>query len=42
LKGYVLGDLKEEDGSVEQYMRSSAITYAAQEFTWPDGQRVET
>lgn len=42
LKGYVLGDLKEEDGGVEQYMRSSAITYAALEFTWPDGARVET
>jgi energy-coupling factor transporter ATP-binding protein EcfA2 len=42
LKGYVLGDLKEEDGGVEQYMRQSAITYAALEFTWPDGKRVET
>ena len=42
LKGYVLGDLKEEDGGVEQYMRSSAIAYAALEFTWPDGRRVET
>ena len=42
LKGYVLGDLKEEDGGVDQYMRQSAITYAALEFTWPDGKRVET
>ena len=42
LKGYVLGDLKEEDGGVEQYMRQSAITYAALEFTWPDGKRIET
>lgn len=42
LKSYVLGDLKEEEGGVEQYMRSSAITYAALEFTWPDGKRVET
>jgi len=42
LKGYVLGDLKEEDAGVEQYMRQSAITYAALEFTWPDGGRRET
>ncbi len=42
LKGYVLGDLKEEESGVGQYMRQSAITYAALEFTWPDGQRVET
>ncbi len=42
LKGYVLGDLKEDDGGVGQYMRQSAITYAALEFTWPDGERVET
>ena len=42
LKGYVLGDLKEEDGGAQQYMRQSAITYAALEFTWPDGKRVET
>lgn len=27
---------------MEQYMRQSAITYAALEFTWPDGKRVET
>ena len=42
LKGYVLGDLKEEEGGVEQFMRQSAICYAALEFTWPDEQYVET
>jgi putative exonuclease SbcCD C subunit/AAA domain-containing protein len=42
LKGYVLGDLKEEIGGVKQYMRQSAVTYVALEFTWPDGQQVET
>lgn len=42
LKGYCLGDIKEDEGGVAQYMRDSAITYAALEFTWPDGKRVET
>jgi energy-coupling factor transporter ATP-binding protein EcfA2 len=47
LKGYSLGDLKEEEGGVTQYMRDSAITYAAIELTWPLGtgqapQRIET
>lgn len=47
LKGYVLGDIKEDEGGVTQYMRDSAITYAALEFTWPDsaaeeGHRIET
>jgi energy-coupling factor transporter ATP-binding protein EcfA2 len=47
LKGYVLGDIKEDEGGVTQYMRDSAITYAALEFTWPDasgaeGRRIET
>src|SRR6266487_2240474 len=35
LKGYCLGDIKEEEGGVVQYMRDSAITYAAIELTWP-------
>ena len=42
LKSYALGDIKEDEGGVAQYMRDSAITYAALEFTWPDGRRVET
>jgi energy-coupling factor transporter ATP-binding protein EcfA2 len=48
LKGYCLGDLKEEEGGVAQYMRDSAITYAAIELTWPldrggpAAQRIET
>ncbi len=48
LKGYCLGDIKEEEGGVTQYMRDSAITYAAIELTWPldragrEGQRSET
>src|SRR5437764_4725517 len=35
LKGYCLGDIKEEEAGVTQYMRDSAITYAAIELTWP-------
>ncbi len=37
LKGYCLGDTKEEENGVTQYMRSSAITYVALEFIWPNG-----
>ena len=42
LKGYCLGDTKEEENGVTQYMRSSAITYVALEFTWPNGKKCET
>jgi hypothetical protein len=42
LKGYCLGDTKEEEDGVEQYMRDSGVTFIALEFTWPDGSRVET
>lgn len=35
LKGYCLGDTKQEEGGVTQYMRPSAFTYVALEFTWP-------
>ncbi|NBV24500.1 MAG: hypothetical protein EBS05_21600 [Proteobacteria bacterium] len=42
LKGYCLGDMKQEDNGVAQYWRSNAITYVALEFTWPNGKRVET
>lgn len=42
LKGYCLGDTKEEENGTIQYMRRSAITYAALEFTWPGGRRHET
>ncbi len=43
LKGYCLGDTKEEESGTPQYMRpNGAITYAALEFTWPDGERIET
>lgn len=42
LKGYCLGDTKHEENGVTQYMRSSAISYIALEFTWPNGKRVET
>ena len=37
LKGYCLGDLKDDEGGVDKYMRQSAITYVALEFTWPNG-----
>src|ERR1700761_2364134 len=42
LKGYCLGDTKEEENGVTQYMRSSAITYVALEFTWPNRKKCET
>lgn len=42
LKGYCLGDTKQEEGGVTQYMRDRAITYVALEFTWPQAERVET
>lgn len=43
LKSYCLGDTKQEIEGVAQYMRpKGAITYAALEFTWPDGERRET
>ncbi|MFM1770455.1 MAG: hypothetical protein RJA22_2984 [Verrucomicrobiota bacterium] len=42
LKGYCLGDTKQEENGVTQYMRSSAITYVALEFTWPNRKRRET
>jgi energy-coupling factor transporter ATP-binding protein EcfA2 len=41
LKGYCLGDIKGENGD-PQYMRQSSITYAALEFTWPNGKKIET
>jgi uncharacterized protein YPO0396 len=42
LKGYCLGDTKEEENGATQYMRSRAITYVALEFTWPNGKKSET
>jgi hypothetical protein len=42
LKGYCLGDTKEEENGVTKYMRQSAISYVALEFTWPNGKRRET
>ncbi|HEX9046349.1 MAG TPA: ATP-binding protein, partial [Verrucomicrobiae bacterium] len=42
LKGYCLGDTKQEENGITQYMRPSGITYVALEFTWPNGKRVET
>jgi chromosome segregation ATPase len=42
LKGYCLGDTKQEENGVTQYMRQSAVSYVALEFTWPNGKRVET
>jgi hypothetical protein len=45
LKGYVLGDTKQEEDGVTQYMRQAAIAYVALEFTWPGNrkkERVET
>ncbi|MEO7298784.1 MAG: SbcC/MukB-like Walker B domain-containing protein [Verrucomicrobiota bacterium] len=42
LKGYCLGDTKQEENGVAQFMRQSAITYVALEFTWPSGRKAET
>ena len=42
LKGYCLGDTKQEENGVIQYMRQSAISYVALEFTWPKGKHAET
>ena len=42
LKGYCLGDTKQEEGGITQYMRDAGITFVALEFTWPDAKRVET
>ncbi len=42
LKGYCLGDTKQEENGITQYMRQSAISYVALEFTWPNGKKVET
>lgn len=42
LKGYCLGDTKQEEAGVTQYMRNSAISYVALEFTWPNKKRFET
>ncbi len=42
LKGYCLGDTKQEEGGVTQYMRDSAVTFVALEFAWPNRRRVET
>ena len=42
LRGYVLGDTKQEEGGVTQYMRDAAIAYVALEFTWPGAKKFET
>jgi len=42
LKGYVLGDTKQEEGGVTQYMRDAAVAYVALEFTWPNRRKCET
>ncbi|HOW64769.1 MAG TPA: SbcC/MukB-like Walker B domain-containing protein [Candidatus Paceibacterota bacterium] len=46
VKSYCLLDTKREENGVEQYLRSSAITYIALEFSWPhkatDEERIET
>jgi hypothetical protein len=43
LKSYILCDTKREENGQPQYVRDKgAICYVALEFTWPDGERVET
>lgn len=41
-KSYCLCDTQEDVDGVAQYARDGGITYIALEFTWPDGERVET
>jgi uncharacterized protein YPO0396 len=42
VKGYCLGDTKEEEGGVTQYMRSTVITFVGLEFVWTVQKKVET
>jgi len=44
LKGYCLGDTKQDEDGVPKYMRNGSVTYVGLEFTWPDlaPRRVET
>src|SRR5437899_2827720 len=42
VKGYCLGDTKQEEDGITQFMRNSAITFIALEFTWPTRKKVET
>ncbi|MGB8352370.1 MAG: SbcC/MukB-like Walker B domain-containing protein [Chthoniobacteraceae bacterium] len=41
-KSYCLCDTQEDINGVPQYARDGGITYIALEFTWPDGEQVET
>lgn len=41
-KSYCLCDTQEDINGVPQYARDGGTTYIALEFTWPDGQQVET
>ena len=41
-KSYCLCDTQEDINGVPQYARDGGTTYIALEFTWPDGQHVET
>ncbi len=43
IKGYCLLDTKREENGQPQYYHDKGVTtYIAAEFTWPDGERVET
>lgn len=43
IKGYCLLDTKREENGQPQYFHDKGVTtYIAAEFTWPDGERVET
>ena len=41
-KSYCLCDTQEDVVGVAQYARDGGVTYVALEFTWPDGNQVET
>lgn len=41
-KSYCLCDTQEDRDGVPQFARDGGVTYIALEFTWPDGQQVET
>jgi hypothetical protein len=42
VKGYCLGDTKEEEGGITQFMKNSVITFVGLEFAWSGRQKVET
>ncbi len=42
LKGYCLGDTKQDIDGVPQFMRNGGVTYVALEFSWPSSRKPRT